>query len=630
MYGLDSFVAPPPLAALVSLLLLAGCDGIGVGVLRLFGLCSSDAPQWHRWQGGVVGAMTLAIVLYPLALANLTALTFMRVIACVVAGIGLLNAVALIVRGAPHWRGALTQAFTFATFGVWRVLLTLLLVGAALMAMGPVTDADSLDYHVGVPMALLNGGGMPVIPEWFHSRIAGSIEVLNAVGLAVGSESFGALLQLAGLAGIVGLLLFAESKDEGRPVELTARVRTIVAVAALCPPVLIALISQKPQLLPLAMTSLGLALVVYPSRRELPRRASLQNYGLVCLLVMSASQAKLSYMLGGGVVGLLSLVVMARRHLLWPALGLGLLAALVILAPPVMWKDHLFHAGYINSLLRPVPGDWPGTDAFEAHLRGLNARTRLWLPLSLFVPYRLGRVSTVIGPAAALLLLALRPGRDRWCWAVSGAAVFVAAAFVVLAPFSSRYYLEPYFWLLMVTALQADRTPLVRARWITWPVGLQAMFTAALFWYGAVSLFPGALTPKWRSMVMDRSANGYRVMKWADSVLPADAVLLSTHRSIALAPRDAVSLDWSSVVKIGSPEAEPYLSRLKDRGVTHMLAMGSPPGLAGLSGCVGPLVAGPGDDIVAERNPFSRGTRYQAWIFRFNAELLPGCAEGVH
>jgi len=197
---------------------------------------------------------------------------------------------------------------------------------------------------------------------------------------------------------------------------------------------------------------------------------------------------------------------------------------------------------------------------------------------------------------------------------------------VLLGPSTSRSYLEPYFWLLMVVALQSDQPRLTRARWVTWPVAAQAAFAIGLFWYGAATLFPGALTWQWRSVVMNRSANGYRVMKWADSKLPSDAVLLSAHRSIALAPRDAVSLDWSSVATVGSPDAEPYLRRLRDRGVTHMLVLGSPPNFMGLSGCAGELVAGPGDDQTAARNPYFGSEHSAAWIFAFNSALLPGCA----
>jgi hypothetical protein len=602
-------------------LLIAGCDGIGLAVLRVFGLGPSDSLRWQRGQAILVGAMALAIVLYPLALINLTSMSVMRFLAGVIVGLGLANIFRLIRKWARRPRVA---GDTARRFGGWQLLVMLTVTAAAVMALGPVTDADSLDYHMGVPIALLRTGGMPAIPEWVHSRLAGNIEVLNALGLAVGAEQFGALLQLGGLVSIVTLLLFAESASGD---DQAATLRPVAAAAAVAAPLVVGLISQKPQLMPIAMTTLGLALLIYPSRRQLSRGAALMNHAFVCVLVMSASQAKLSYLLGGGVVGLIALGVMARRQLLWPALAVAATAALIVLLPPVLWKQHVFHGGLIDSFIKPFPGQWPASDALQRRLIGLR-RGPIQLAFYVLFDYRPARLTTIIGPAGAILLTGLRPGRDRWLLTAAFAAATVAMASFFIEPISSRYYLEPYFWLLMVLALQANQAPFARVPWMTWPVAVQALLTLTLFVYGAATLLPGALTARWRDQVMDRSANGYRVMKWADSVLPSDAVLLTDHRSVALAPRDVVPLDWTEALNVNSPAAIPFLERIRARGVTHLLVLGSMTHMARLDGCVGALVAGPGEGRFAARNPFAPSATYPAWIFEFKSQSLPGCAIG--
>ena len=623
MYGIDSFVLPAPLSALVSIILLAGCDGIGLAVLRACGLCASDAPQWHRWQAPIAGAMVLAVVLYALALANLTPLGFMRATAGVVAALGVVNVGA----SARAWsrRPSIFAAVNDGRSRFWLLLLMLLLIGAAFMSLGPPTDSDSLDYHLGVPVGLLIHGGLPFTPEWLHSRLSGSQEMLNAMGLAGGTDNFGAVLQFAGMAGIAALLVFADSENQSHATALARRVRLMAAVVVLSAPAMVSLIAQKPQLLPIAMTSLALALVIYPSRRELTTRAALQGHTLVCLLATSAAQAKLSFMLTGGIVGLLSLGMLSKRGLFWPAVGIGTAIAALILLPPALWKQHYFHDSFLNSLLKSMPGDWPGGNVFDGHLRGFTLRSSLGYPLVLFLTTRLNSLTIVLGPAVLILLTALRPRRDPWAWVVIGAVGVVWMVLAKLGPMLGRYYVEPCIWLLMLLVIQPQPTPLIDRRWITWPLAGQALFTIALFWYGAVILFPGALTARWRSAVMDKNANGYRVMKWIDSVLPPDAVLLSADRSIALAPRDVVSFDWASVVNVTSRAAEPYLIRLKERGVTHVL-MGTAARFTALSGCVGPVVAGPGDDPVAVRNPLAPERSYPVWVYRFNSAALPDCA----
>jgi hypothetical protein len=236
----------------------------------------------------------------------------------------------------------------------------------------------------------------------------------------------------------------------------------------------------------------------------------------------------------------------------------------------------------------------------------------------LLIPTGIGAISTIIG-IGLLLVIAVRPGRDFMLWAMMGAAVVVFMFAYLLGPTTSRTYLEPFFWMLMVIRLQSDDTLSAGWSWLRWPVRGQAVVTIMCCWLGAVLVFPGALTGKWRDAVMDRCADGYTVMKWADSVLPDHCILLNGQRSMALAPRDAVALDWYSY----APDAEPYLMRLKERGVTHILVTSGSRPHGVLSECMGTLLAGPFTAHLATRNPFNSGAEYQVWIYEFNPDRLP-------
>ena len=76
------------------------------------------------------------------------------------------------------------------------LVITLALFGAVL---GPATDADSLEYHLGVPLDWLRHGGAYARPDWFHARLAGLGEAINMLGLAMGTDNLGAVFQAAGL-----------------------------------------------------------------------------------------------------------------------------------------------------------------------------------------------------------------------------------------------------------------------------------------------------------------------------------------------------------------------------------------------------------------------------------------------
>ncbi|GIT65572.1 MAG: hypothetical protein Ct9H300mP23_11990 [Nitrospinota bacterium] len=81
-------------------------------------------------------------------------------------------------------------------------LLVLLSIGSA---FAPAFANDALVYHLAVPKAFLQTGGLVHLPNNIYSLFPQQIEMLYLFALALGSDS---LAQLTGL-GIVFLLLFA-------------------------------------------------------------------------------------------------------------------------------------------------------------------------------------------------------------------------------------------------------------------------------------------------------------------------------------------------------------------------------------------------------------------------------------
>jgi hypothetical protein len=508
-----------------------------------------------------------------------------------------------------------------------KKLLIFMLFGMALVALGPATSADALDYHLGVAIAILNNGGMPVMPEWFTARLAGNGEVLNAVGMSVGAEQFGSLLQYVSLLGVVGTILFAPRINDKLYAYPKRYVPDLIALAAFSAPVLLFLVSSaKPQMWPIAMTTFAFTLVVHPSRRSLSRSNALISYVLVCLLVMTAAEAKFNFLLGGGVVGMLAFIFMTKQRYFLAALGITLITAMLVMAPSIIWKALAFNTTLIDALIYPLPGHLPGTDAMLAHSQ-FNADTSsiFTFPFSILIPSNIGSFGVMLG-VGWLVLIGLRPDRDVGFWFGIFAAVIVAITNIMLAPPAARMYLEPYFWLLIIVVVQPNENILRYYNWLKWPIFGQALLATTACWVGVATLLPGALLPVWRTHIMERSANGYEIMQWANTVLPKNAVLLNEHRSMALAPRDSVNSGWIENVDINDSRSLIYLNRLKLRKVSHILVIGpidqSPP----LSGCFGKVLAGPGIGHLATRNPFNQGSNYEAWILEFKSAMLPECA----
>ena len=625
MYSLDQWVAVPPLSLIYSLMLICGLDLIGAFSLRLLGYQSTKVTDWIRWQAPMFGAMSLTIFLYPAALAGYFSLAVIKSVAFLCCFLGLIN---VISTGRSLW------LYRLDVFDLkirdrldWLnyALLFLLITGMGLLACGPVTNADALDYHLGVAIAILNEGQMPVVPEWIHGRLAGNGEVLNAFALSIGAEQFGSLLQYVSLMGIFGTIRFG---TPFRVAALNTKQKELISLAAFSAPVLLFLVSTpKPQLWPISMTSFAFTLVVHPQLSWHQKGRALLNFMLICILCMTASQAKFNYLLGGGIVGTIALARMKCERLLFPASVIFAVTVLLILLPPVSWKVHVFQAHWMEVFLTPLPGHLPGDDAYLQIAKNAKDLGNLFsFPLLLFVPTSFGAFSTLLG-FGGVVLIGMRAGRDPWIRAgILGSVVLVVLS-VGLAPLSARVYVEPYFWLMILLSFQTATWDCRQYYYIKWVVFAQACIFVIACWFGVFTQLPGALSEQWRKQAMRQMANGYEIMEWLDGALPKNAVVLNGQRSMALVPRDAVAYDWSNYSDPKSSTADIYLNRLRERKVSHFLVLAEITPSMPLYKCFGEIAAGPGIGHIATRNPFNQGATYRAWIVEFDATKLPECAK---
>jgi hypothetical protein len=606
-YGLDSFVLDPPLSQFVSLLLLISMDAIGISFVKIIGI-NINANNWLRWQAPVIGTSILSVLLYPMALMGIAGLNNFRLIALgliVVSIIHIVNNLRLC-----DWKYK-------QVLSLHQIIFWCLLVGYLFLALLPITNADSLNYHVGVALHVLNTGAMPVIPEWFHSRLAGSGEVLNALGFSIGAEQFGSLLQFSGLLAIAGILLYF-SRNTNRDHDNWGY---FIAITGLSSPVLIFLVSSvKPQILPIALTTCALALFGFTFISEKSDRAfSKKIYLLICLLVMVASQMKFNYLLGGGAVGLVTLWEMRKQDSLRFAFIAGLLTFSTIMLPSIVWKINNFNSGYLESLLYPFPLVFPGTASFLVVLKEYADSTILF-PISLLIPNKAGNFTTIIG-MGVLLLFYLNPKENKQASYVFGISVFVFIFAMVYGSRTSRSYLEPYFWILMILTPKHYYIHHYKTRMlIRTGVLMQCFMIGMVFIYSIFSMGPGLVSASGRSDVMTKYANGYEVMKWVDNIAPKDAVLLTSHRAMGLSPRNAISSDWAGYVE-NDNETNYYLNILKKRRITHILFQGNDYQQTIIYRlfikCVVDVI-GPGKAHTATRNPFNQGQPYELWLVEVN------------
>ena len=358
-YSIEAWVLSPPFSAIIAILLLLGCDYLGLILLHKFEIFAEERISVYRMQAIIIGVMILAIILYPLALLQSTPLLLMQILGWLLILLGCINSFKLFNKIKSSSKSVLKniQIFKYDNFVIFTAstIVTLLF----LIALGPSTNADSLDYHLGVAIAILNQGGMPFIPEWFIGRLAGAGEVVNALGLAVGAEQFGSLIQWASLISVTALVwpkVNGKSKKQIQSGQL-------ILLCILSTPVLLFLISApKPQLWPIAMTSLAFYLFAVAPIESISKAKLRARFALACMLCMCASQTKFNYLLGGGIAGIFAFFMMIKQRDIFIGVLISVFCGILIMLPPVLWKSYIYQASIFESLFNPLPGNFPGTE----------------------------------------------------------------------------------------------------------------------------------------------------------------------------------------------------------------------------------------------------------------------------
>lgn len=588
---LGDLVFTPPLPAVVSLLLVAGAAGTSELIVRKL----QEHPTAIRRVAAFV--LVLAIcgaVVNALMLAGFATLPALRGLAVVMVAAGCAT-VAGTVRRIPAFIDDARRGWRAASPGdrVVMLIVTIAALGLLLAALAPVTDADSLDYHLGVPLEWLRRGSFSVQPHWLHARLTGLGEALNMLGLAAGSDSLGAVLQVGGLMAVMTVLW-----AEGR----TVRDRLFGLLLALPPAILPLTTTQKPQLLPAAAVAIGMILTGTAS--------STFDFALVFGCAAFAMACKLSFLVSGGVVFAAALFVAHKRGKL---LGAGIWATIALgtLVGPVLGRNWFLYGDPLSPFLeglRPHPD--PEVIQFADYLQNVGgphtAAGILGFLSNVLLPSGIGEIQTILGIGifAPLLLLQARkapsPRAARQTLLLGGGAVILLFT-MWRGQMSPRYLLEPWLW----CAAAAVKAPWSKLKSVLFHgLTIQTAGVSVMALAAAVTLFPGALTPALRDRVMRYSTFGYEEALWLSRVIPPGERVMVDSRAYALFTRP---FSIPACASCGGADLLDLVHREDfGDGGTAILVPNYPVDGTLPDGCLSDVIAGPEPFIHATRNPFNR------------------------
>lgn len=567
-----------------------------IGELLTASLGLEETPL-NRAGGFIMSAFSVGMLAFLMAWSGCFPLIFYRIAAGLMMLLGAIDVYllretfhSLPRRLCSHYKTY--TSYEKVVFGILLTTCTCLL----LSTIGPVTDADSLDYHLGLPLDILRDGSATPKSDWLTARLVGLGEYLNLLGLAGGTDGFGSCLQGAGLILILITLLGLAGDGKNR---------LFVSLCILSVPVLLFLVpNQKPQLLPTAANTIALALIARQYRLFDKRELSL---AFVCIFFAMA--CKYSFILTGGILLIAAMGAAYRaRQILFTAT----MAALCYLAAvfPFNVQKYLFYGDPLSPLLeRFLPDGDPAVIRLAEGI-GSYVGSSFFFPINLIFPSSIENISTVLGVGTFIVAIAVinrNPGKVYVCCAL--------CAFLMVFLFSqktSRFFLEPYIWLI---ASVANSPWSFLKRWIFNLMSMQLVGTCLMSVFAVMILCPGTVSSDLRNGVMTRHAHGYTLMQWIDEVLPPGTVVLVLNtRSSALIPRPFLSQDfirWADINNI--KEREKILSMLKKDKVTVIVSNSDDPLLKHMKDFI--------EEERGETKSFYSGTRNPWGRHRYNASL---------
>ncbi|WP_276134984.1 DUF1420 family protein [Polluticoccus soli] len=423
-----------------------------------------------------------------------------------------------------------------------------------LVCLAPPTDADSLDYHLGVPVDMLSSGGLFFDARNLHFRMFGFGEMLNLPGVAAGYPQLGAFIQF--LAFRYLLRVYSD------PVNGKTRL-DLLAVFMGIPLLLFFVSGEKHQLTGMVATSLAFyALLQRDGHLRKPYTF------LFWAVLVFAVGIKYSFIISAAVIAVM-LIVKDRS---WPHVSqnmfAGILVSIVFLAPLYVFKVIRF-----GDPLSPL------LERFRAHPDPVAVHLQLFLreftdsafplPLNLFIPSSLGLLTTVIGLAAAIIFIFLF---SRGFWAEKLTVLLFVVFTILLGQPTARFFMEPLLWVtpLFFASLSASKWQKLLFGGLR--VQLLAMLPIILF--TVYSFAPGLFTNKGRDEVMRSYAVGYAESRWIDSTLPPGVKISTALRSRALVPRDNFAVEYLAYSAKDQSQVDSLIAGMRSFGVEYFVVPG--------------------------------------------------------
>ena len=601
---MQNFILEPLFSTLVSILLFFGSYELGNIIIKNLKLRNTiEKISVLEFQYFTFGFLFLLIILFPMVSFTNHAKIILQFASSILLILSInffskIYRICFVLKNEFNKEGFIFLLFAF-------ILLLYFLLGLA-----PLTSADVLDYHVGSALNILRFDKYMFYPEWFTSLQSGNGEILIALGLSVGSEQFGSLVQFSSIFTISGIIMkFSDKK------KIFNSKYFLILTILTCPILIFLLSGNKPQIFFSSLMLFALALNFIKPQNE---KEVLIIYLIINLIICTCVIGKFSFNLIGFLIWSLSTYRYLNKKNYLNLFAISLLIFITMYFPFILWKFENLGGTLYNYIFSPFPLHLPGYETFFSHNKGSQE-----IPFPYFLVYTTpSRFTEFLGANTFLFLLLIfyiKNKNVRIILALSFLFILVSNLF---ASPSARYYLDIILWASLGITMLKDTKRIEIIKYIFYP---QILIIILVLAYSVYNFLPGALSRTMYNEIKHKYAFMYSGFDWLNKNIPDGSKTIIINRPISQYKDFPISGNfiyftnkkqsffYKKTIKKYKPEYLAYLGGLK-------------PNLRHLEKCVDEIIKFEENvGFIATRNPFNRGSSYNAYLYKFDYKKLPNC-----
>ena len=495
------------------------------------------------------------------------------------------------------------------------------------LSLSPITDPDSLEYHIGVPLYSIKYGIFFIKDYWLHSQLAGLGEALNIIGFSTHSIQLPTFIQFISILLLVSVIHYSKSPFFKNIPNKEKFFIYLIIVS--CPVFLFLGNTAKPQLFAIASSFIAffLAFIVLPKEKKIENKKKL--YLLIALLALFTTQIKYSFFLSCGIIMIFTFYEMYKVKLIYYSILIFAILFSIIVVPREIYDYLYLNKNILINFFYPITDPYLYENIKDSLRHGVGLPR--YFPYWLILPTKLGEITYSLG-LGILILFFNYIGKLREIKKIIYALIIFFIAGLYFGQPSGRFFVEPFLWIILAASINFKFNKSLFHKIFYLGITFQAIAISLILIFATYSFSPGIFSKKNYIKVLARFADGYSIYNWSNKNLSDNSVLLTTHRSISLSKVNSISTEFRLYYSSKSDPkyiADFYMKKFKRENPTHILYVEHEFGthLDVFKNCRGKLFKFKENvGEFAVRNIFNKSMKkYDGYIYKINYEDLNRC-----